>query len=77
MLFKNVTLQIPNPRDFKYYLGKINNKTVNFMFAFIAFNNAFNKKKKKKKKKKKTTTTTKKTNKQFNITPYMEEFVIG
>ena len=31
-----------DPRDFKYYLGKINNKTVNFVFAFIAFNNAFN-----------------------------------
>ena len=34
-----------SPRDFKYHLGKINNKTVNLVFAFISFNNAFNDKK--------------------------------
>ena len=34
-----------SPRDFEYYLGKINNKTVNLVFAFISFNNAFNDKK--------------------------------
>ena len=39
-IYKNVTHKI-----LKYYLGKINNKTVNFVIAFIAFNNAFNNKK--------------------------------
>ena len=31
-----------NPRDFKYYLDKVNHKTINFVFAF---NNAFYNKK--------------------------------
>ena len=42
----------------------INNKSVNFVFAFIVFNNAFNSNNNTKKKKRK----------QFNITPYESSF---
>ena len=55
------TFQKCNPPDFKFYLGKLNNKTfphmsnVNFVSVFIALNNT-------------------KKQRKFNITPYGEKF---